>query len=263
MAEAATIEEKAKGMGHVSQEDWKGDPDKWRPADDFVERGENILKIVQKKNKDLEKKFSELTTDLDITLKANKREVEEAKKTAFDLATKDYETKLSALDKKEVEAFEEGDAEKFTKIKKERSDLKAPVEPVKVAEPENNPIFEDWNKKETWYKSDHQGNDELSTEAEVQASALGKKYPKKPWAEILDMAAKNVKKLHPEKFENGNRNIAGNVEEGGENNISAAGKSFNSLPASAKEAYQRNKKNFEDKGRKFISKEQFVKDWNE
>ena len=42
------IEEKAVAMGWVPLEEWKGDPEQHRPADEFVARGEQILPIVKK-----------------------------------------------------------------------------------------------------------------------------------------------------------------------------------------------------------------------
>lgn len=44
---------KAKEMGWVPQEDFKGDPKNWRDAEEFVSRGEEILPIVRKDNERL------------------------------------------------------------------------------------------------------------------------------------------------------------------------------------------------------------------
>ena len=252
-----TIEEKAKTMGHVPKEEWKGDPDKWRPAAEFVERGENIIPILKERHEKLEKKFDNLKSDMDITLKANKREVEEAKKLAFETATENYEAKLKMLDKREIEAFTDGDAAEFQEIKKERQELKKPEEPKQDKTSPENPEFKDWSKKEKWYGAD----DELTTEANIQGNVLVQKYPDKPISEIYDMITKNVKALHPEKFENPRRKEPNSVEEGG-TNIDTAPKGFNALPKSAKAQYKRLAENFKAEGRKY-TKEQYAKDWNE
>ena len=117
MGDAATVEEKAKQMGHVPKEEWKGAPDKWRPAADFVERGENIIPIMKKRLDETNKKLDSMSTDLSMALKANKREVEEAKKTAYETATAQYNEKLNALDKKEMKAFKEDDEDAFKEAK--------------------------------------------------------------------------------------------------------------------------------------------------
>jgi len=53
-------EAEAKEMGWVPQDQFKGDPEKWRPADEFVRRGEDILPIVRKQNEKLHGELKEL-----------------------------------------------------------------------------------------------------------------------------------------------------------------------------------------------------------
>lgn len=53
-------ESEAKEMGWVPLDQFKGDPDKWRPADEFVRRGEDILPIVRSQNAKLHNDIKEL-----------------------------------------------------------------------------------------------------------------------------------------------------------------------------------------------------------
>lgn len=251
------IEAKAKAMGHVPQEEWKGDPDKWRPAEEFVERGENIIPILKDRHDKLEEKFNNLKSDMDMTLKANKREVADAKKQAYESAKREYNDKLSALDKKEIEAFTDGDAEEFQSIKKEREKLKEPEKPKEEPVQNKNPEFEEWSKKETWYGADT----ELTDEANIQGNVLMQRYPDKSVSEIYEMTAKNVKTLHPDKFKNPNRENPGSVEEGG-SHTEPTNKGFNALPKSAKSQYKRLAAQFKAKGRKY-TKEEYAADWHE
>ena len=55
--EVVEIEEEARKLGWVKQEEWKGDPDKWRPAEEFVERGRNIVPIMRERLEKLEKEL--------------------------------------------------------------------------------------------------------------------------------------------------------------------------------------------------------------
>lgn len=253
-----TIEEKAKAMGHVPEEEWKGDPDKWRPAKDFVERGENIIPILKKRHDDLEKKFGDLKSDFDITLKANRREVEEAKKAAYELATKDYEAKIKTLDKKEFEAISDRDEEEYAKIKKERNDLKKPEAPKIEPVPVDNTEFEEWSKKEKWYTEDP----ELAKVANAQGVALFNQYPEKPLSEIFEMTTKNVKLLRPDKFKNPRREEPGAVEDGEGGPALNGDKSFANLPKSAKDSYKRLAAEFKLKGRVY-KKEDYARDYHE
>ena len=259
MAEA--IEEKAKSMGYVSKEEWKGDPEKWRPIEEFVERGENILPIVKAQaKKEMEgyrKELDELKSELNITIAANKREAQEAELRGYEKAKLEYTMKVSELDEKEADAIIEQDKDAILRIKKEKNNLKEPEKPKPVAETkQTNPEFEEWSKKEKWYGDDS----ELTKAADIQGQVLLKQYPDKPLSEIYKMTADNVKKLHPEKFENPRRKDPGYVEEGENGPVDTKNQTFNSLPASAKESYKRMKEKFLLKNRKY-TKEQYATDW--
>jgi hypothetical protein len=55
-------EVRARTMGWVPKEEYKGNPDNWRDANEFVRRGEEILPIVQERNRDLTRRLTELET---------------------------------------------------------------------------------------------------------------------------------------------------------------------------------------------------------
>ena len=71
MNEVADVETRAKAMGWQPQTEFKGDPSKWRPAEEDVQRGEELLPIVQaserrlrQENQQLQGKLGTLETQL-------------------------------------------------------------------------------------------------------------------------------------------------------------------------------------------------------
>ena len=94
--------QEATSMGWVPQDKFKGDPDKWIPADEFVDFGSKALPILQHNNKRLQKelltrdqKLGTLETQLAETrqqmsvldkhyTEANKRAVQQAKASLLD-----------------------------------------------------------------------------------------------------------------------------------------------------------------------------------
>ena len=64
VAEPSEIEQKAMKMGWTPKDQFKGSPDKWRPADEFVERGENMLPIIKAQVKRQDREIAELKETL-------------------------------------------------------------------------------------------------------------------------------------------------------------------------------------------------------
>lgn len=248
------VEEKARGMGWVEKEQWKGDPDKWRPAEEFVKRGEEIVPI-------LKDRLDKTERELKAALAMNRQEIEEAKKMAYDMAKKEYEKERKELEKKELEAFQTGDADAYHAAKKEAAALKPPDQPKASASAPATPIVEEWKEKNTWYQSDAELTEyadylgeKLTKEAEKEKGRL--LYPDELKA-VLASISEKIKKQHPDKFTNPRRDDAGAVEGGSPSANGGKGNKFSDLPAAAKETYARLAAKAEKQGRKF-TKEQYA-----
>lgn len=59
-ADAAAVEARAKAMGWAPKEKWRGDPEIWVDAAEFVERGERVMPILRANSRKLEDKAAEL-----------------------------------------------------------------------------------------------------------------------------------------------------------------------------------------------------------
>ena len=60
--ELSPTEQKAMEAGWVPQDQWEGDPDQWRPAKEFVDRGE-LFKKIEDQNRTI-KEFKRALDDL-------------------------------------------------------------------------------------------------------------------------------------------------------------------------------------------------------
>jgi hypothetical protein len=253
MSEERNYEAEAKAMGHVSQEEWKGDPKRWTPAKEFVEKGENILPILRKRVEGLEGDLKSVTSH-------NKKEIAEVKRiaeeTAYKRAKAEYDQKMHDLDKKELDAFQEGDAEKFQKVKQEKQKLEEPEKvtatPAKDVDANNpDPVFVKWQEKNGWYGDD----DELALYADAVGTRIAQANPDITFGEILPQVTDKVKAAFPHKFENERRKDPGNVESGGSGKQKNGNKSFNDLPAEAKASFKRLEARFKEQGRKYTKEE--------
>lgn len=250
-----TVEQKATELGWVEKSEWKGDPDKWRPAEEFVERGEKILPIVKK---ELEKTKAELK----IALSLNQQEIERIKQDAYEKAKSEYLARVRLIDQKEAEAFKAGDGEAYAEIKRVRENIKPP-EPPKPAAPQVDVVFEDWKSKNAWYQTDPELTDAADIISHKIVAERGGKVTDQDRPELLKEMEKRVKASHPHKFSNPKREEPGGVEGGSQPVVTKKnGKTFDSLPESAKGSYNKLAEKFKAKGRTF-TKEQYAQAYYE
>lgn len=245
------FEEKASEMGWVPKEKWRGDPSQWRPAEEFVKRGESIIPI-------LNDRVHKLESDLKMALKVNERELKEIKAQSYERARAEYDAKLQELREKEDRAFMEGDQEEFDKVRQQREKIKPPEPVVIDSEPEVAPEFEPWVKKNPWYQNDDELREYADSVGEGIVKAKAAKGESISNDELFSLVEKTVKATYASKFENPRRSEPGAVEGGTDAPKSSDNrKTFADLPASAKQQYERMAKKFEMQGRKF-TKEQYA-----
>lgn len=244
--ETGPMEDKARAMGWVEQEEWKGDPSKWRPAEEFVQRGENIGPIMRDR-------INKLEGDLKIALKSNTQELKKVREESYNKAKAEYEEKLEKLDSEEFEAFTEGDEEKYKTIKKKRETLKAPVKDTPV----ENKEFIEWSEKNPWYKDDNL----LRRNADIIAAEEVEKNPTIDPAKLYGIVEARIKEEFAHKFTNPNRKEDPSVESG-EGSPPKGKNTFASLPKEAKDSFTRLAAKMKQSGREY-TKEQFVEAYYE
>lgn len=203
------IELKAMEEGWVPQDQWEGDPDQWRPAKEFVDRGELFKKI----------------DDQNRTVKELKRALDDMKKHHSQVRETEYAKALAALKEQKKSALEEGDAAQVIKlddqidlVKDEQRALKQ--EPAEVQDQSPSPEFTNWTNRNKWY--------ETSQPMRAYADALGRDlaYGGMKPSEVLAEVERQVRQEFPHKFTNPNRDkpsaVEGSVNKGGKANESFA-----------------------------------------
>lgn len=184
-------EEQARHQGWVPEDEWEGDPDAWRPAREFVERGELFSKISGQGTE-----LKELRKALTYLVDHHKK----VKETEFDRA-------LQHLKNMKKEALTDGDPDKVVEVDEAISELKeqkkqAAEEQITAKEVSNAPTqtFLSWVKDNKWYIQDpdmKQAADEIG---------LGY-YQRNPGSKEIDTynyVLGRIKKMFPEKFEKKN-----------------------------------------------------------
>lgn len=205
----SAAEVQAMEQGWVPKEQWEGDPDQWRPAREFLDRGELFRKIE----------------DQNRTIKDFKKALNDLQKHHQSVRETEYKRAIEALKHQKKIALNDGDADTVVEIddqidlvKREQDKLRQ--EPVKQEAEELNPEFAAWVDKNKWYNSDEG--------MRGYADGIGRTLAKRGMspAEVLKEVEKQVRENFPNKFRNPNRDKPGNVEGSSNQSGGKAGNSF-------------------------------------
>ncbi len=220
------VEAEARKMGWTPKEEFRGDPEKWRDASEFLDRGRTMLPIMRKQVERQDRQIADLQKTITDLVEFNSK----ADKRAFDKALKE-------LKEKQVEAVKTGDADAFVKVDEEIADLhkEAKDRPVVTkTDPGEDPEYLEWAGRNKWVETDK----EAGAYATKYAEYLREKGDKRVGAAFLDDVAKAVKKEFPEKFTNPRRSAPGPVE-GASSSAKRGGQGYADMPAEARAACDR------------------------
>ena len=243
MTESST-EDRAKRMGWVSEENFKGDKDRWIGADKFLERGENELPIMRERMK----KMDGTIVGLNSTISGMKDTFGKFQEHQAGVSKRAYEKAMKDITGRQREAVEKGDTDSFDKAEKEKEDLvlEVPIEDDSVAEVE----FNQWVAGNKWFNEPdlQKYASTMSVYIQDQSGLTGVK--------LYDEVKKEVELRFPDRFDNKNRNAPTAVVGDGETPIKPEKQSFGNLPKDAQEICKQFIKDIPG-----YTKEQYLKDY--
>ena len=189
--EPSSYEAEAREQGWRPKEEWQGDPEKWRPAKEFVERGELFSKI------------DFMGKELKETRKALKMLHEHHSK----VKEVEYNRAVAELKGLKKQHLADGDADKYLEATELLTDLKAEQkarEVVQEAAPTQNqpdPRFIDWTQRNSWYTKDTR----MREYADMVGMDYARRNPDIDPMEVLKFVTNEVKERFKDRFVNPNR----------------------------------------------------------
>lgn len=190
------IETEAREQGWKPKEEYEGDPAKWRPAKEFVERGELFGKIDHM-GKELKETRKALKMLQDHHTKVRETEYNRAL------------TELKALQKKHLE---EGNSDGYLETTELLTDLKAEQKAREVVQQnvpnQPDPRFLNWVSANKWYEKDN----EMRKYADTLGAGYAASNPGIDPEEVLQYVTKEVRTRFSTKFVNPNREKPSTVE---------------------------------------------------
>ena len=244
------VEKEARLFGWVPKEEFRGSETDWVDADVFVKRGKEINPILRKNNELLMKKLDEKAKEID-SIKASVEEFKKFQKESFERKSAEYEVQIAQLKTQKREAIAAGDGDKVVDIDDQIDSLKEaqkeakkeaekkPEEPkqteAQVSVPDD-PELQSWLGRNQWFGEDL----EMTDVANGLGSTVRKQFPHLTGRAFLDKLDEKIVEYFPHKVL-GNKakgsavDTTGNVRGG----TSSGKKSYDNLPADAKEACDR------------------------
>ena len=190
VVETSPVETQAREQGWVSKEEWvEGgrNETEWRPAKEFVERGE-IFKSLHSVKRELKQE------------KAAREALQRHHQYVFDKA---YQTAVNDLKLQRRQAIRSEDFETADIIEEEMETLKQQHVQEKIALQQASqaaatpmPEFEAWMGNNPWYTTDQ----ELRDFADAIGIVYANRRPGVQPGEVLEHVQKEVRKKYPEKF---------------------------------------------------------------
>lgn len=245
---AEQVEVKARQLGWVPQEEFRGDTAKWVDAETFVRRGEEVMPILRANNKRLEGEVGGLKEQLASTQTALAEAAEaiselkahnsEAAKAAIKTTKTALRTQIrAAREASDWDALEQLEEQLEEVRETEREVAAKPVKPATTqpnqpTAPQPDPEFVAWKAENPWYGVDKRKTAFMHAEAQLlredaaNASLKGRAFLDKAAAAAEDL----VNPRGPSKVETGTGSGTATAS-------SATGKKgFADLPADAKAA---------------------------
>lgn len=189
-------EEEARHQGWKPKEEYQGDPQKWKPAKEFVERGELFSKI----------------DSMGKELKETKRALQMLKEHHAKVKEVEYNKAVTELKTLQKRHLEEGNSDGYLETTELLTDLKAEqkarevVQEVTPTQPD--PRFISWVNENKWYEKDG----EMRQFADSIGMGYAQTHPGLDPETVLQYVTSQVKARFKDKFINPNRNKPGTVE---------------------------------------------------
>jgi hypothetical protein len=241
------VEQEARALGWVPQDKYKGNPDKWVDAEEFVERGKSLMPLLRQNNERLKQDRLQLTAKIGtledklngatVALDRLEKHYTEANRRSVEIAKAQLKAELK-------QAREDDDVDAEERILGQLGDIQEAERAAKAQPPEKkdppsqpsgqqpDPIFVEWQQDNPWF-----GPDKKKTKAVARiAEDLREEGSELSGREFMDECVRLYEQQqNPSQEEPPVRSskVEGGTQPRGN---TGAGKSFASLPKEAKQA---------------------------
>lgn len=267
------IESKARAQGWKPEDEYQGDPKRWRPAKEYLRIADNNLPLLRSQVRDLTAKVEQgnkTVEELRADLKASRQTFKEFNEFHEQTAEREYSRAMKQIKADMKQAVKDSDEEAAERLDKERDELEKEhrerlAKKSEETKGKTNGTGDGGGDGElpaevaTWMKDNPWYEDE--PDMSIYADKVSVKVQKDGFTgqAYLDELRKRVEQRFPEYFGKGRTGPPGPEGGGGLGGEGRGGdkQNFESLPADAKAAYAR----FREEIGPSFTKEKYVRDY--
>ncbi|NNE36085.1 MAG: hypothetical protein HKN13_12660, partial [Rhodothermales bacterium] len=192
------FESEARQDGWCPKEEWRGDPDKWVDAQEFVARGENIRPILQANNAKLKTQLEQMDKRVNELLQTNS-EFKQFAETQRQKERESYERRIKELEALRSKAVTEGDGATFQQTEAELNQLRQ----NKPAPQQQglSPDMQQWLDANNWYNPESSDfNVQRAAAVDGAATVVKHQQPHLSGADFLNASLELAKEKEPALF---------------------------------------------------------------
>lgn len=262
------VQKRAEELGWIPPERYKGPPEKFVDAEEFVRKGEEVLPIIKSRNAKLETSVRALEArvrEQEDLLKKNAETMQALEEFHTAETKRKVEEVRKELKRKIAESSKEGDHEALAEYTDQLTELNGKVKEAEKREeeeaagkekredetpPQLSPTFQAWAAQNTWYGSDAR----KTAYANSIAVELRRGGDRSPEGEFLEKVAQEVEQVFPSGEGRRTEKAAAGRRSG---NGGGGAKSYAALPADAKAACEEFTPRLVGKGRKYATADEW------
>jgi uncharacterized protein YqgV (UPF0045/DUF77 family) len=246
---------KATEMGWSPRDKFRGDPEKWVEADEFVRKGEEVLPLIRASNRKLNERLSETSAE-NTVLKSQLQELQESVQVLQEVQQREsvarIDRQIKVLRREIEEARTERDPDKVVELQERLDELdtekdkiaQEPIERKKATDDEGGgpsaalqQELRDWSEENTWFgqnKAKTAIANSLAREVKADPAfkgVLGKRF--------LDEVKRRTEEVYATEFPNKSGSTTGKTLNGdgtatGTGRGTRRGKGYLDLPSDAR-----------------------------
>jgi hypothetical protein len=244
---ASDIETRARAMGWVAQDEFRGDPARWRPAEEFVQRGENEMPLLRENLRRTTDQLTQLQERLARQEREHKDSITRIERMSAAALTRQREqleasyaagmrNAAAAGDIDQYQRIESAKAAALSNFDQEAAEVRAqpkaePPPQGQAPSPEYISKVDSWAQRNVWYKTDP----ELHHIANGYSAFLAQQNPGISLDENMRMTEAHIRKRYADRLGSAPGGPAP-VEGGGGRmgTTMGRGKGWNDLPEDAR-----------------------------